>query len=146
MAIKIKKKTKRKKIVIKLSSAEKAIQNEQRAQEKEIITVLGNIGFQRISGIEGKEVVYDGRKTEMDDIFVYENVVLVIEYTIGDPGKHLLNKKIFRVNLLDGISNLYTHILNLLLYQYYCYSIYLKSNSTDTFFCCGYWGHAPVAM
>ncbi len=95
MAVKIKKKTKIKKVVIKLSPAEKATQKEQRAQEKEIITVLGNIGFQRIAGIEGKEVVYDGRTTEMDDIFVYENIVLVIEYTIGDTGKHLLNKKIF---------------------------------------------------
>jgi len=95
MAVKIRKKTKIKKVLIKLSPAEKATQKEQRAQENEIITVLGNIGFQRIAGIEGKEVVYDGRTTEMDDIFVYENIVLVIEYTIGDPGKHLLNKKIF---------------------------------------------------
>ncbi len=95
MTAKIRKKTKKKKVVIKLSAAEKAKQKEQRIQEKEIITVLGNIGFQRIGGIEGKEVVYGGRTTEMDDIFVYENIVLVIEYTIGDPGKHLLNKKIF---------------------------------------------------
>lgn len=95
MAVKIRKKSKKKKVVIKLPPAEKATQKEQRAQENEIITVLGNIGFQRIAGIEGKEVIYYGRTTEMDDIFVYENIVLVIEYTTGDPGKHLLNKKIF---------------------------------------------------
>ena len=94
MTVKNRKKINKKKVAIKLSPAEKATQKEQRAQEKEINTVLGNIGFLRIAGIKGKEVVYDGRTTEMDDIFVYENIVLVIEYTIGDPGKHLLNKKI----------------------------------------------------
>lgn len=95
MSIKIKKKAKKKKIVKKLSPEEKAKLKEQRAQVKEIITVLSNLGFVRIPGIEGKEVVYDGRSTEMDDIFVYENIVLIVEYTIGDPSKHLLNKKIF---------------------------------------------------
>ncbi|HSC54092.1 MAG TPA: DGQHR domain-containing protein [Phnomibacter sp.] len=95
MSIKINKKTKKKKVIKRLSPEEKIRLKEQRAQEKEIITILSNIGFVRIPGIEGKEVVFDGRSTEMDDIFFYENIVLIVEYTIGDPGTHLLKKKIF---------------------------------------------------
>ena len=31
----------------------------------------------------------------MDDIFVCENIILIVEYTIGSPGDHLLKKNYF---------------------------------------------------
>ena len=66
--------------------------------EKEICDILKNIGFEKLSYIDGKEFNYEGRTSELDDIFIFENVILLTEYTIGDP--HLLKKSIFydRVN------------------------------------------------
>jgi DGQHR domain-containing protein len=90
-----KRKTTRRK---KLTPQEK----EQRFQEKEIRTILKNIGFDRLQYIDGKEFIYDGRTSEMDDIFINENIILITEYTIAsDPGTHLLKKKVF----YDNINN-----------------------------------------
>ena len=82
----------------KLSSVEIYQRNEQRNQKKEICDILKNIGFDKLSYIDGKEFNYEGRTSELDDIFIFENVILLTEYTIGDP--HLLKKSIFynRVN------------------------------------------------
>lgn len=79
----------------RLSPEEKAQIKEQKSQRTEITNILKNIGFSRIPYIDGKHFQYDGRTTEMDDIFVYENTVLIVEYTIGNPGDHLLKKNYF---------------------------------------------------
>ena len=79
----------------KLSPEEKAQRLEQNNQKKEIRTIMKNMGFIRLPYIDGKEFKYDNRTSEMDDIFISENVILITEYTIGDPGTHLLKKKIF---------------------------------------------------
>ena len=79
----------------KLSAQEKARIKEQKTQQKEITNILKNIGFSKIPCIDGREFQYDNRTTEIDDIFVYENVILIIEYTIGTPGEHLLKKNYF---------------------------------------------------
>ena len=94
MAKKNTKKTKK-----RLSSAEislNATSNEIR--KKRYAISLKNIGFEKLSYIDGKEFNYEGRTSELDDIFIFENVILLTEYTIGDP--HLLKKSIFydRVN------------------------------------------------
>lgn len=79
----------------KLSLQEKARIKEQKAQQKEITNILKNIGFSKLPYIDGREFRYDGRTTEIDDIFIYENVILIVEYTIGKPGEHLLKKNYF---------------------------------------------------
>jgi len=84
-----KKKTKSKRK--KLTETEK----EQRKQEREIRNLMTNIGFKRISRVDGREFVYDERTTEIDDIFYYENIIIITEYTIGKPGDHLLKKNYF---------------------------------------------------
>jgi len=94
--------TNKKGIVKKLSLEERTKLKEQRAHMKEITAALANIGFVQLQGIDGKEINYDGRTTEMDDVFILENVVLVVEYTIGDPGTHLLKKKIFYDKVLEN--------------------------------------------
>lgn len=87
----IRTKTKRK----KLSPQEKAQRLEQNNQIKEIRAIMKNMGFIRLPYIDGKEFKYDSRTSEMDDIFINENIILITEYTIGDSGSHLLKKKIF---------------------------------------------------
>ena len=83
-------------------SAEKRRQNNlQRLQKKSISTTLTNMGFVHIPGVDGKNFVFKGRTTEMDDVFVYKNLILLVEYTIAsDCGTHLMNKNYFyeRVN------------------------------------------------
>ena len=85
----------RKKTRKKLSAQEKAQIKEQKAQQTEITNILKNIGFSKLPYIDGRKSQYDGRTTEMDDIFIYENVILIVEYTIGAPGDHLLKKNYF---------------------------------------------------
>lgn len=91
----------KRKVVKKLSIQEKAQLKEQRDQINEISAILKNIGFTKIPGIDGKEIVYDGRTSEMDDIFCFENIILITEYTIGEPATHLLKKKIFYDKILE---------------------------------------------
>lgn len=79
----------------KLSPQDKAQRLEQNNQKNEIRTIMKNMGFVRLPYIDGKEFKYDNRTSEMDDIFINENIILITEYTIGDPGTHLLKKKIF---------------------------------------------------
>lgn len=87
--------SKKKKVRKKLSPQERAVLTEQRNQRNEITTILKNIGFSRLSYIDGKHFEYDGRKSEIDDIFINENIILITEYTIGSPGEHLLKKNYF---------------------------------------------------
>ncbi len=79
----------------KLSPQEKALRKEQSNQKKEIRTIMKNMGFSRLPYIDGKEFKYNERTSEIDDIFINQNIILIIEYTIGDPGTHLLKKKVF---------------------------------------------------
>lgn len=85
----------------KLSAVERKQKNLQRLQKKTVTTTLTNMGFSHISGVDGKNIVFKGRTTEMDDMFVYKNLILLVEYTIdSNPGTHLLKKNYFyeRVN------------------------------------------------
>ena len=85
----------------KLSPEELAFRKEQRDQKKEIREIMKRIGFIRLSDIDGKEFVYKDRKSEIDDIFVCENIIILTEYTIGEP--HLLKKSLI-YNLLIKIK------------------------------------------
>lgn len=83
----------------KLSPAELALRKEQRDQIKEIRDLMKRIGFTRLVGIDGKEFVFDERTSELDDIYVCENIIVLTEYTVGEP--HLLKKSI----LYNKINN-----------------------------------------
>ena len=74
---------------------------EQNAQKKEIRKIFTNLGYERLVGITGHNFIYDDRTSELDDVFVCENVVLIVEYTTDkNPGDHLIKKDEFyqRVN------------------------------------------------
>ena len=73
-----------------------------RNQEKEIRLIFKNLGFHRVANIDGKEIVYNGRTSEMDDIFICENIILITEYTIANkPGDHIKNKTLFYNKVLE---------------------------------------------
>ncbi len=82
-----KKKTNKRK---KLTDQEK----EQKAFRKEIKDVLMNLGFVSVPRINGTDFAYEQRTGELDAIYVYENVILLIEDTIGDTSTHLLKKSV----------------------------------------------------
>lgn len=84
-----KKISKRKKMV--LSDADKL----QRSHKKDIRLTMSNIGFDRIKGIEDNHFFFKDRKTELDDIYVYQNLIILAEYTTSNkPSDHLLKKKV----------------------------------------------------
>lgn len=85
-----------------LSQEERLKRKEQRDQKKEIRDIMSRIGFTRLNGVDGKEFVYDGRTSELDDIYVCENIILLTEYTIGDP--HIIKKKVIYDKINSDIS------------------------------------------
>lgn len=73
-----------------------------RTQENEIRTIFKNLGFTRLPNIDGKEIKYKERTSEMDDIFICENIILITEYTIAkNTGDHIKNKSIFYNKILE---------------------------------------------
>lgn len=91
--IKSKKKAKQKKLTPQ--------EIDQRNHKKEIRSFLKNIGYTRLPSVDGKEFFFSGRTSELDDLFYNENIVLIVEYTTGDPGDHLLKKKIIYDLILE---------------------------------------------
>lgn len=97
-----KKVTKKVKKTVKLTPEEKTENLIKRNQENEIRTIFKNLGFDRIANIDGKNIVYNERSTEMDDIFICENIILITEYTIKlKPGEHIKNKTLFYNKVLE---------------------------------------------
>lgn len=94
---------------IKLTPLEK----EQRTQEREIRKIFSDLGFHRIPRVSGKDIIYKERTTELDDIFVCENLILITEYTISKKtGEHLKNKSIFYNKILGNEKDFIEFILN----------------------------------
>lgn len=65
-------------------------------------SVLRNIGFTRLPSLSDREFTYEGSTGDFDDVYINENVVLLIEHTISSVSKvgdhlkkkHLLFQKI----------------------------------------------------
>jgi len=71
---------------------------------KEIRQIFRNSGFVRVKSVSDKQFIYQTRQGDFDDIFIYENVILLFEYTCADSSNisnHLLPKKI----LFDLVNN-----------------------------------------
>lgn len=104
-------KLKKKKKKSRLSEAEKAKKKAQRAHRTEIRTIFSRVGFQRILGAADLEIEIGNVKTDIDDVFVLENIVVVCEYTTTQSvGDHLKGKKAafeyFIANSLDLIREM----------------------------------------
>ncbi len=88
-------------------------QKDQIAQKKDIRSVFARMGFHRISGVEGKHFEYDSRKSELDDIFILENVFLIVEYTVGENYKeHLAKKSIIYGKIMNDTAAFIDFLLN----------------------------------
>jgi DGQHR domain-containing protein len=64
-------------------------------------------GFKRVEGVSDKEFTFDNQTTDVDDVFIYENVILVCEYTASQSagvGSHLKNKKLFYDKVIGNPS------------------------------------------
>lgn len=104
---------------------------EKRCHQNDIRKILSNLGYDRIPGVAGVHFTYDNRTTEIDDLFVCENVLLLVEYTTEQkPGDHLLKKSIFynkvHSNKLSFLEFLMTNFPNEAFKQYYQQNIKVK--------------------
>ncbi|MEI1682583.1 hypothetical protein V8P49_15395 [Acinetobacter baumannii] len=97
----------------KLTPQERETKKIKTTQESEIRNIFKNLGFTRISNVDGKHINYDGRDSEMDDIFIYENIILITEYTISEkPADHLKNKGIFYNKIFEDPQKFIKFLLN----------------------------------
>ena len=81
-----------------LSPEQKRLRQE-KARERAFLrahrTIFDRAGFKRLVPVDGIHFQYEGQKCELDDIFVFENVVVLAEYTESrgaNLGKHAKGK------------------------------------------------------
>ena len=97
----------------KLSASDRKQRNLQRLQKKNISTTFTNMGFIHIHGVDGKHFEFKGRTTEMDDMFIYKNLIVLVEYTTdSDPGTHLLKKNYFYERVNESNVEFINYLLN----------------------------------
>ena len=73
--------------------AKKQKQREKQNHINSIRRILISMGFERLINISGYNFTFEDRTSELDDVFVLENIVLLVEYTTEKkPGDHLLKK------------------------------------------------------
>lgn len=76
----------------KLSAEEAKKRRRERALERSFLNqhrkIFQKCGFARLTHVDGIHFEYEGIKSELDDIFVYENVIVFAEYT-RSRGKNL---------------------------------------------------------
>jgi DGQHR domain-containing protein len=81
----------------KLSPEERRHNKVKKAHIRSVRSVLRDLGFDRVSELAEIEIAFGGQAGEFDDVFLYENLLLLIEYTTSqssDVTGHLKNKKI----------------------------------------------------
>ena len=78
-------------------------QIEKRKHTQEIQSIFTKAGFSRVPNIADKEIEFKGRKGDFDDVFVYQNIIVLVEYTVKSKelGEHLLPKKVL-YDLIQG--------------------------------------------
>lgn len=79
---------------------EKKKQNE---YKKLVRSILTKCGMQRLSQLEEKQFKFKAFTSDIDDVFIYENIFLLVEYTVTEPskvGEHLTKK----APLFDAIN------------------------------------------
>lgn len=82
-------------------------QLEQRNHRKEIRSVFNNAGFEKVLSVSDKEFTFKKATSDFDDVFVYENIIVLTEYTItksSNISDHLKPKKIIYDTILNNKS------------------------------------------
>jgi DGQHR domain-containing protein len=101
--VKKKNKKKQKSKKKKLTPQEKLALRTERKLYRDFRVFLREVGFTQIR-VDGTEIIVDGRTGELDDIFIYENVLILVEYTTGKPdSSHILKKKVLYDKILADV-------------------------------------------
>ena len=100
----LKKTPKKKKKKKKLSAAEEALKRQKLQYRREIRSIFKRAGFERLAGVGDKEFTILGVTSDVDDVFIYENILVIAEYTTvqeSDVSAHAKGKK----PLFDAIND-----------------------------------------
>lgn len=92
-----------------LSASEKADAKLQRDHRRFVRSVITGVGFKRVTGVSDREFTFENQKSDFDDVYVYENVILLAEYTTSQSsavGGHLKNKKLVYDKILANPTGL----------------------------------------
>lgn len=77
------------------------VKKAQNAQKRKVRSVFLRMGFARISA-DNIEFTFDGRTGELDDLFVFENIIVICEYTVGGAStSHVAAKSILIRKILS---------------------------------------------
>lgn len=86
-----------------MSKPNKKGNSEQDKHIKLIRSIMDNMGFKRVSGLESRNFTFLGRQGELDDAFYYENILILMEYTVKkEVGEHLKNKTFLLNNIINN--------------------------------------------
>lgn len=94
---KMAKKAAKKKAKKKLTPEERRFNKIKNDHVSSVRSVFRNLGFERVAELAGTEIAVAGQKGEFDDGFLFENLLLLVEYTTtqsSDVTSHLKNKSI----------------------------------------------------
>jgi DGQHR domain-containing protein len=73
---------------------------EQLRQKRAARAIFNRMGFERVAS-DGIEFVFKGRTGELDDIFIQENIIVVLEFTVGRArSEHVAKKSILYEKIL----------------------------------------------
>jgi hypothetical protein len=88
----------KKRAIVKKSIAKKkktpptAQQLAQRKQKQSVRRLFETLGFNRVK-VDGLEFKFRTRTGELDDVFLYKNVIVIAEYTVGEAASAHVSKK-----------------------------------------------------
>jgi DGQHR domain-containing protein len=99
-------KAKKKKKKKQVSTAQKEQDKVKRAHFREVRSIFSTCGFKRIPGASDKEFTFQGTTSDLDDVFVFENIIVLIECTTAqnDVSGHLKKKKVLYDKILNDPS------------------------------------------
>jgi len=81
----------KKKIKVVLSSEQKEQKKREKKLREDILNLFKRMGFEYIK-TDGRDVTFGGQTSDIDRVFLYENVILVCEETTGKDSDHLRKK------------------------------------------------------
>lgn len=82
----------------KLTPEQRRARKIQRDHRKDIRSIFSNLNFARIASASDREITFLGSTSDFDDLYVFENIVVAVEYTAAqesDVSAHLKKKKAF---------------------------------------------------
>jgi DGQHR domain-containing protein len=97
------------------AKAKRAAEKITRDHEKLIRNMIVATGFERLPEMVNAQFVFKGQKSDIDDIFVYENVIVISEYTCANQNNvsdHLKIKKIPFDHIRNNQSDFVQYLKN----------------------------------